>query len=112
MIDGIKSIFSSAEEGYEDARRSAESVSGSYAGGLDYVPRDMNVRVHEGERILTKQENASGMFNNGGSGGVQTVNFDLSIPMDGQVLARAQYSYNLKEGSLRGGDLVEGGNNL
>lgn len=88
------------------------SSGGSFASGLDYVPRDMNVRVHEGERILTKQENASGMFNNGGSGGVQTVNFDLSIPMDGQVLARAQYSYNLKEGSLRGGDLVEGGNNL
>src|SRR5699024_2411065 len=42
VIEGIKSIFSSAEEGYEDARRSAESVSGSYASGLDYVPRDMN----------------------------------------------------------------------
>ena len=112
VVDEIKGIFSSAQQGYSDATRAARKVSGSYATGLDYVPRDMNVRVHEGERILTKQENASGMFNNGGSGGIQTVNFDLSIPMDGQVLARAQYSYNLKEGSLRGGDLVEGGNNL
>ena len=112
IVDQIKSAFSSAKEGYNDAVSAGKKVSGSYATGLDYVPRDMNVRVHEGERILTKQENASGMFNNGGSGGIQTVNFDLSIPMDGQVLARAQYSYNLKEGSLRGGDLVEGGNNL
>ena len=112
VVDEIKGIFSSAQQGYNDTTRAVRKVSGSYATGLDYVPRDMNVRVHEGERILTKQENASGMFNNGGSGGIQTVNFDLSIPMDGQVLARAQYSYNLKEGSLRGGDLVEGGNNL
>lgn len=112
IVDQIKSAFSSAKEGYNDAVSAGKKVSGSYATGLDYVPRDMNVRVHEGERILTKQENASGMFNKGGSGGIQTVNFDLSIPMDGQVLARAQYSYNLKEGSLRGGDLVEGGNNL
>lgn len=112
VIDRITGIFSSAEKGYNDATAAAAKVSGSYAGGLDYVPRDMNVRVHEGERILTKQENASGMFGNSDSGGVQTVNFDLSIPLDGQVLARASYSYNLKEGSLRGGDLVEGGNSL
>lgn len=30
--------------------------SGSFASGLDYVPRDMNVRVHEGESIRTKEQ--------------------------------------------------------
>lgn len=34
--------------------------SGSYATGLDYVPRTMQVTVHEGERILTKEENRNG----------------------------------------------------
>ena len=31
--------------------------SGDYASGLDYVPRDMIVKVHEGESIRTKQQN-------------------------------------------------------
>lgn len=40
---------------------------GSFASGLDYVPRDMNVRVHEGEAILTAQENRNrSKFSSGG----------------------------------------------
>ena len=41
------------------------SVQGSYASGLDYVPSDRIVKVHEGEAILTKQENAN-RTNSGG----------------------------------------------
>lgn len=41
------------------------SVEGSYASGLDYVPSDRIVKVHEGEAILTKQENAN-RTNSGG----------------------------------------------
>lgn len=37
---------------------------GSYATGLDYVPRTMQVTVHEGERILTKEENRNGTGSN------------------------------------------------
>lgn len=44
----------------------SSSSGGSYSSGLDYVPRDMNVRVHEGERILTKQENLEGESQKGG----------------------------------------------
>lgn len=34
---------------------SRSKISGSFASGLDYVPRDMNVRVHQGETIVTKE---------------------------------------------------------
>lgn len=34
-----------------------KNLQGHYAAGLDYIPRDMDVRVHEGEAILTAQEN-------------------------------------------------------
>lgn len=36
---------------------SSADVKGSYATGVDYVLSDRIVQVHEGERILTKQEN-------------------------------------------------------
>lgn len=112
VIDQIKSIFSSAKEGYRDATSAAARVSGSYASGLDYVPRNMNVTVHEGERIMTKQENRE--YSRGGGGGngyagPDTIHFDLSIPMDGEVVARKSYDYHMREGVLRGDDLVEGG---
>lgn len=90
LWDGVKDIWNSISSWVEEkvnwlidtvtfwdneaSRVGASSVSsgvdGSYASGLDYVPRDMNVRVHEGESILTKQQTAelanllSGMGNN------------------------------------------------
>lgn len=46
----------------------ASFVSGSHANGLDYVPYDGYVaQLHQGERVLTKQENQE--YNNGNGGG-------------------------------------------
>lgn len=108
IVDQIKRVFSSAKEGYNDAVSAGRKVSGSYATGLDYVPRTMNVEVHEGERILTKQENRN--YPNGNNSNIpESIHFDLSIPLDGEVVAHKSYDYNIREGVLRGDDLVEGG---
>lgn len=109
VVDEIKNMFSSAQQGYSDATRAANKVSGSYATGLDYVPRTMNVRVHEGEGILTKQENREYRNGNGNSNMPESIHLDLSIPLDGEVVAHRSYEYNVREGVLRGDDLVEGG---
>lgn len=68
LWNGLKSIWSSISGWVSDKvswlinkvafwRSESGKVGGSYASGLDYVPKDMVVRVHEGEAILTKQEN-------------------------------------------------------
>lgn len=50
---------------------------GSFATGLDYVPRTMQVTVHRGERILTQEENEE--YNKGGSIEVTTYQNDEAI---------------------------------
>ena len=55
--------------------------SGSYATGLDYVPRTMQVTVHEGERILTKEENRNGAGLNNSQINIY-VNADVSNDYD------------------------------
>lgn len=80
VVQKIKSIFGAAKEGYNDA---TSGVRGSYASGLDYVPRDMTVRVHQGERILTKQENQRYGESNG-----DTFNFYSPEAIDPVTAAR------------------------
>lgn len=80
VVQKIKSIFGAAKEGYSDA---TSGVRGSYASGLDYVPRDMTVRVHQGERILTKQENQRYGESNG-----DTFNFYSPEAIDPVTAAR------------------------
>ena len=57
LLDKL-AFWKKESEGLNTSPIGGETPSGgSYSGGLGYVPRDMNVRVHEGEAILTKQEN-------------------------------------------------------
>lgn len=61
FVSGIVSGFRDVVNGANNAKsatKSVRSVSGSHANGLDYVPFNGYVaELHEGERVLTKQEN-------------------------------------------------------
>lgn len=76
IIDGFKNVVSGAN----DAKSAAKSVNGSHANGLDYVPYNGYVaELHEGERVLTKQQNRE--YNEGGTGkGGDTFNFYNTKP--------------------------------
>ena len=76
IIDGFQNIVSGAN----DAKSAAKSVNGSHANGLDYVPYNGYVaELHEGERVLTKQQNRE--YNEGGTGkGGDTFNFYNTKP--------------------------------
>lgn len=58
FISGIVSGFNSVVSSANSARSAAKSVNGKHASGLDYVPFNGYVaELHEGERVLTKEEN-------------------------------------------------------
>lgn len=71
-LSGIANSISGFFSGVGSKASSKSSSKGSkkfgmyqYANGLDYVPRTMQVTVHEGERILTKAENQQYGTNSG-----------------------------------------------
>ena len=76
IIDGFQNIVSGANE----AKSAARSVDGKHANGLDYVPYNGYVaELHEGERVLTKQQNRE--YNEGKTGqGGDTFNFYNTKP--------------------------------
>lgn len=106
-LDDIKKGIPSAGQVQSDFYRTGNAIVGSYASGLDYVPSDRNVRVHEGERILTKQENKEFSFIKANSNAKRTTNINLTVELDGAVVARKQYKHNENEVIYHGKNFVE-----
>lgn len=85
LLNGFKSIWSSISSWASEKLEWLSNlfsgikvnvgtkIQGSYASGLDYVAHDSVVRVHEGEAILTKEENA--IRKDGKNSGGDTYNF-------------------------------------
>lgn len=63
----------------------SSGTSGHFASGLDYVPRDMVVKVHEGESIRTKQQTREDYSR---SSGGDTFNFYSPEPIDEMEAAK------------------------
>lgn len=80
FVSGIIGGFKNIVSGANDAKSAAKSVDGKHANGLDYVPYNGYVaELHEGERVLTKQQNRE--YNEGGTGkGGDTFNFYNTKP--------------------------------
>lgn len=86
FADNIKSFVSNIVKGFKDvtsnaneAKTAARSVNGSHANGLDYVPFNGYIaELHEGERVLTKQQNRE--YNEGTTSGGDTFVFYNTKP--------------------------------
>lgn len=82
FVSGIVDGFSSVVYSANNARSAAQSVNGSHADGLAYVPFDGYIaELHQGERVLTADENRA--YNSGkavGGNGGDTFNFYNTKP--------------------------------
>ena len=86
----------------------------SHASGLAYVPYDnYPALLHRGETVLNAGDTGSLLTelrkltasSGTATGGEIVINITETI--DGAILARNQYKHTLREGTLRGGSLVE-----
>lgn len=100
-VNWIKNKFSNA------VSKAKSWVSGSYATGTDYILSDRIVQVHEGEAILSKEENQN--RNRAGFMGNSVIPITLNITetIDGMTLAKNQHKYNLVLDDVHGPSLIK-----
>lgn len=98
VIDIVREI----QREVRKAERAAASISGSHRNGLDYVPYDGYVaELHQGERVLTKQENEQYDKNKIKTTGKQKLDVNFTGTM-GQLIRVLKPEFTLEDD--RGGD--------
>lgn len=83
VMESVASFLSGINQGVADANAATSSLSsnGSHANGLLYVPFDgYRATLHEGERVLTRNEAEE--YNNGNTGGGNTFIFNSPERID------------------------------
>lgn len=107
--EGIKSLWVSLTENFSElfsGLSGAEQyqITGtipSHKTGLDYVPYDGYIaQLHEGERVLTKQEAKS--YNSGSGGNEQPIKIVVQSVLDGKVIGESVSTYNRRMQRARG----------
>lgn len=98
VIDMVKEI----QRQVRKAEKAASSISGSHKSGLDYVPYDGYVaELHQGERVLTKQEAQKYDEGKVATTGKQTLNVNFTGTM-GQLIRVLNPEFTLEDD--RGGE--------
>lgn len=86
--------------------RSSADVDGSYATGVDYILSDRIVQVHEGERILTKQENQRYSENGGYESELNSQSTPDTIVvqcvLDGKVISENTTQWQRRQARAKG----------
>lgn len=102
LKDEVTSIVRSIMRQVERAESAAASIDGSHRSGLDYVPYDGYIaQLHQGERVLTQQENKQyndGRVNSTSKNQTLNVNFTGSL---GQLIRVLKPEFTLDDN--RGG---------
>ena len=84
--DKIASVFNPFASG------SKTEYSGSYASGLDYIPRDMLVKVHQGESIRTKQQTREDLSLSKRNNDTHRQPLNVTMTLDGRVVGQVAIS--------------------
>ena len=112
-IDGVLAALAAADGSSATVYTYHEDIyvggGRSHAGGIGYVPyHNYPAMLHEGERVLTKEENRSYSSDREQQKNSRPIELTIETPLeiDGQIVAKKSFKYLLDEKEFHGGSLI------